>query len=43
MIQLYKYMYLFFVKFLYHIAYDRMLGKAPCAIQYVFISYLFNI
>ena len=44
--QLYIYIYiypLFFFRFFSHIDHYRVLGRVPCAIQQVLISYLFYI
>ena len=38
--QLYKYMYPLFLKFFSHIGHYRVLGRVPCVIQWVLISYL---
>ena len=42
-IHLYIYMHFFFVKFLSHLGYYRILSRVPCAIQCVLVGYLFSI
>ena len=41
--QLYIYMYPLFFRFFSHIGHYRILGRVPCAVQQVLISYLFYI
>ena len=40
-IQLYIYIYLFFFRFFSHICYYKVLSRFPCAVQQVFVDYLF--
>ena len=40
-IQLYIYMYLFLAKFFSHLGCYITLSRVPCAIQLVFVGYLF--
>ena len=41
MIQLYIHIYLFFFKCFSHLDYYKILNRAPCAIQYALVGYVF--